>query len=123
VDILGVDPTSFAKVAYWTSDYASQSLANLLAEMQAHIQGPLAGDQQHPIWALIDTQLADNYRLSKGVIFTLDPQDSPSASLFFEVEAIVAHFPTLGASNVNGQVVFSLADFAHALTRICGCRP
>jgi ABC-type lipoprotein release transport system permease subunit len=116
VDILGIDPTSFAKVVYWNSDYASQPLANLLAEMQAHTQGPLAGDQQHPIWALIDTQFADNYRLSKGVIFTLDPQDSPSAALFFEVEAVVAHFPTLGASNVSGQVVFSLADFAHALT-------
>jgi ABC-type lipoprotein release transport system permease subunit len=116
VDILGIDPTSFAKVAYWNSDYASQSLASLLAEMQAHTQGPLAGDQQHPIWALIDTQFADNYRLSKGVIFTLDPQDSPSASLFFEAEAVVAHFPTLGAGSVSGQVVFSLADYTHALT-------
>jgi putative ABC transport system permease protein len=116
VDILGIDPASFAKVTYWNSDYASQSLANLLAEMQAHAQGPLAGDQQHPIWALIDTQFADNYRLSKGVVFTLDPQDSPSAALFFEVEAVVAHFPTLGASGVSGHVVFSLADFAAALT-------
>jgi ABC-type lipoprotein release transport system permease subunit len=116
VDILGIDPTSFAKVVYWNSDYASQPLASLLAQMQAHTQGPLAGDQQHPIWALIDTQFADNYRLSKGVVFTLDPQDSPSASLFFEVEAVVAHFPTLGAATVSGQVIFNLADFAHALT-------
>jgi putative ABC transport system permease protein len=116
VDILGIDPTSFAKVAYWNSDYASQPLANLLAQMQAHTQGPLAGDQQHPIWALIDPQFADNYQLSKGVVFTLDPQDSPSATLFFEVEAVVAHFPTLGASNVSGQVVFNLADYSYALT-------
>jgi putative ABC transport system permease protein len=116
VDILGLDPTSFAKVVYWNSDYASQPLASLLAQMQAHTQGPLAGDRQHPIWALIDTQFADNYQLSKGEVFTLDPHDSPSASLFFEVEAVVAHFPTLGASDVNGQVVFNLADYSYALT-------
>ncbi|PWT76897.1 MAG: hypothetical protein C5B60_03560 [Chloroflexi bacterium] len=116
VDILGIDPTSFASVAYWSSDYASQPLTDLLAQMQAHAQGPLAGDQQHPIWALVDTQFADNYRLSKGVIFTLNPQDSPSATVFFEVEAVVAHFPTLGATNVSGQVVFNLADLTYALT-------
>ena len=116
VDILAIDPTSFAKVAYWNSDYASQPLVNLLGQMQSHAQGAAAGDQQHPIWALIDTQFANNYRLSKGVVFTLVPQDSPSAALFFQVEAVVAHFPTLGDSSVSGQVVFNLADYTDALT-------
>jgi predicted lysophospholipase L1 biosynthesis ABC-type transport system permease subunit len=116
VDILGIDPASFASVAYWSSDYASRPLASLLAEMQAHAQGPMAGDRQHPIWALIDSQFADMYQLSKGVIFTLTPKESPEATLFFEVEAVVPHFPTLAARDVSGQVVFNLADLTYALT-------
>ena len=39
VDMLGVDSTTFANVANpvsWRSDYASQSLPTLMAQMQAH---------------------------------------------------------------------------------------
>ncbi|MGO8948324.1 MAG: FtsX-like permease family protein, partial [Ktedonobacterales bacterium] len=117
VDILGIDPSSFAQVAYWRTDYASQPLAKLLSQMQKHAQGPDAGDRSHPIWALIDTQLASYYRLAPGVVFTLGPQgDNFSTPLFFVVEAIVAHFPTLDGSTVSGQVVFNLADYANAIT-------
>lgn len=115
VDLLGIDPASFAKVAYWRSNYASAPLATLLSRMQAHAQGPLAGEPSHPIWALIDPEFASSYRLAPGVVFTLTPQDSSSASLAFRVEAVVDHFPTLGDSSVSGQVVFNLADYVHAL--------
>jgi len=115
VDLLGIDPTTFARVAYWQSDYASQPLAQLLQEMASHAQGADAGDQSHPIWALIDPQYAENYHLAPGVDFTVTPQDSGTASFFFRVEAVVAHFPTLGDTDVSGKIVFNLADYANAI--------
>jgi hypothetical protein len=50
-----------------------------------------------------------------GVVFTLSPQDSSSATLYFVVGAVVAHFPTLGQTSVNGQVVIDIADYAKSL--------
>ena len=115
VDLLGIDPASFARVAFWQADYASQPLAQLLHVMQSHAQGANAGDQNHPIWALIDPQFAENYHLAPGVVFTVAPQDSGTAQFFFRVEAVVAHFPTLGDTGVTGKIVFNLADYAHAI--------
>ncbi len=114
VDLLGIDPATFAGVAYWQSDFASQPLANLLQDLAAHAQGAEAGDQSHPIWALIDPQFAATYHLAPGLVFTMMPQDSGD-SLFFRVEAIVAHFPTLGETGVSGKLVFNLADYANAI--------
>jgi ABC-type antimicrobial peptide transport system permease subunit len=115
VDLLAIDPTSFARVAYWRSDYASQPLSTLMAKMESKVRGPDAGDQSHPIWALVDAQFAGQYALSPGVVFALAPNDSPFSVFYFVVGAVVAHYPTLGDTAVNGHVVFSLADYANAL--------
>jgi putative ABC transport system permease protein len=115
VDLLGIDPTSFARAAYWRSDYASLPLSTLMAKMQSKARGPEAGDQSHPIWALVDAQFAAQYGLSPGTVFALTPDDIPSSVFYFVVGAVVAHFPTLGDTAVNGHVVFNLADYANAL--------
>ncbi|HLJ82138.1 MAG TPA: FtsX-like permease family protein, partial [Ktedonobacterales bacterium] len=39
VGMLGIDPATFARVAYWRSDYANQSLPSLLDQMHSHEQG------------------------------------------------------------------------------------
>ena len=115
VNLLAIDPATFAEAANWSSDFASKPLATLMEEMQAHTQGASVGDPQHPIWALIDPTFAASYKLAPGVVFTLSPQDSSSATLYFVVGAVVAHFPTLGQTSVNGQVVISIADYAKSL--------
>jgi hypothetical protein len=115
VNLLGIDPATFAEAAYWRSDYASKPLATLMQEMRAHTQGALAGDPKHPIWALIDPTFAGSYQLSPGVVFTLTPEDSSPATLYFVVGAVVDHFPTLGQTSVNGQIVVNIADYASAL--------
>jgi ABC-type lipoprotein release transport system permease subunit len=115
-EVLGIDPTSFAQVAYWRSDYASQPLASLMQQMQANQRpGTTAGDQQHPIWALVDTNFAARYSLQPGVVFSLEPAESSSASLYFVVGATVQHFPTLSDSSVTGFVIANIADYAAAL--------
>jgi hypothetical protein len=115
VNLLAIDPATFAETANWSSDFASKPLATLMEEMQAHTQAASVGDPQHPIWALIDPTFAASYKLAPGVVFTLSPQDSSSATLYFVVGAIVAHFPTLGQTSVNGQVVINIADYAKSL--------
>ena len=115
VNLLAIDPATFAGAAYWRPDDASKPLATLLEGMQAHTQGASAGDSQHPIWALVDPTFAGVYKLAPGVVFTMTPQDSSSATLYFVVGAVVAHFPTLGQTSVNGQVVINIADYTKAI--------
>ncbi len=116
VGLLGIDPSNFGTVAYWRSDFANEPLSRLLSRMQAHAQGALAGDPGHPIWALIDPQFAANYNLAPNVVFVLNPADDPSVPLYFVVEAVVPHFPTLTDNSQSGQIVFNLADYANAVT-------
>jgi ABC-type lipoprotein release transport system permease subunit len=115
VNLLAIDPATFAAVAYWRSNFASKPLGTLMKEMQTRAQGASAGDSQHPIWALVDPAFAANYKLAPGVVFTLSPQDSSSATLYFVVGAEVDHFPTLGDTSVNGQIVMNMTDYAKAL--------
>jgi ABC-type antimicrobial peptide transport system permease subunit len=86
-----------------------------MAKMQSKTQGPHAGEQSHPIWALVDAQFATEYALSPGMDFAVAPSDVPFSDFYFVVGAVVAYFPTLGDTNTNGHVVFDLADYAKAV--------
>src|SRR5262249_31738661 len=74
--VLAIPPALGGQVIYWRDDYADQPLTTLLAQMQAHTQGPRAGDPDHPIWALVDLSLAGTLSLHIGDSFTLTLQYS-----------------------------------------------
>lgn len=116
VQELGVDPASFAQVAYWRSDYADQSLTTLLAAMSRHAQGSAAGARDHPIWSLVSASFASNFSLSVGDGYALLPSLSadPSQAEFFVVGAIVSAFPTIYDAGYSGYVIANSADLIAA---------
>lgn len=115
VDILGVDSPSFATVANavsWRSDYSSQSLPDLMAQMQAHrTQSPSETAAPSPIWAIVSETFAQQLRLKVGFRFQLGVTDIPFTSPTFVVGAIVQDFPTLYPSvSPGGFIVLDLRD-------------
>lgn len=121
VDILGVDSPSFATVANevsWRSDYASQSLPDMMAQMQAHrTQSPPETAASSPIWAIVSETFAEQLRLKVGYRFQLGISDIPFASPTFVVGAIVQEFPTLYPSaSPGGFIVLDLRDLETVIT-------
>ncbi|HEX8730724.1 MAG TPA: FtsX-like permease family protein, partial [Ktedonobacterales bacterium] len=80
VDVLGVDPATFAQTATWRSDYARQSLPQLMAILARAKHGPQAGTSAQPLVALIDQTYANAFQLSVGEAFQLAPQEEGQAS-------------------------------------------
>lgn len=113
---LGIDPATFAQVAYWRADYAGQPLARLLDEMRAHVVGASAGARDHPIWALVSASFAGAFSLSPGDGFALLPSLSADADQaeYFVVGAVVNQFPTLYDSGRSGYLIADAADLIAA---------
>jgi ABC-type lipoprotein release transport system permease subunit len=113
--VFAVDPSTFAQVAYWRSDYASQPLSTLLAQMASHRQGAQAGDENHPLWALVDTRFAANNDLSVGDTFKLAPRENNTSTPSFVVGAIISYFPTASDPSYTSLVVADLSDYTAML--------
>ena len=111
VDILGVDPATFAGVANsfsWRSDYAAQSLPDLMRQMRAGQTRLDAGTEQGqapPIWAIASDGLAQEMRLKVGQRFHLDISDVHFGTPTFVVGAIFHDFPTLYPQQAPGGVM------------------
>lgn len=118
IGLLGIAPDSFASVAYWRSDYASQPLATLLAAMRQHEAGPNAGDADHPIWALVSTSMAAALDLKPGDQFTVVLQTGAQGNLVLTVGAVVNDFPTMFNSYGAGWLVVNESDLLAALANV-----
>jgi ABC-type lipoprotein release transport system permease subunit len=121
VDMLGVDSPTFATVAdpvSWRSDYAAQSLPDLMSQMQAHRMQAQSGTvAPTPAWAIISQTFADQLRLKVGYRFQLAVSDIPFATPTFVVGAIVQDFPTLYPSaSPGGFIVLDLRDLETVIT-------
>lgn len=116
VDILGVDPATFGKVAAWDPGDASQSLASLMGAMKSDEQGAQAGDSTHPIPALVSAQFAQTLSLSAGSKFSLTPKETlDSNPIQFVIIGIVTNFPTMYNEFPDGYVVTDVNDYLAAL--------
>ncbi len=113
--VYAVDPATFAQVAYWRGDYASQSLNALLTQMRAHRQGDQAGEASHPLWALVDTRFASANFLSVGDTFKLDPRENNTTPVTFVVGAIINYFPSAADPTYTSLVVTDLTDYSSML--------
>ncbi|HEV2460961.1 MAG TPA: ABC transporter permease, partial [Ktedonobacterales bacterium] len=103
--------------AYWRSDYAGQSLPSLLVQMGSHAQGVQAGDDDHPIWALVSRAFAANLRVTVGDPITLVLYAGSGGPLKITVGAIVNDFPTMydaTGANDAGYVVVDEPDLISA---------
>ena len=114
VGMLGIDPDSFAQVAYWRGDYAGQSLPSLLAQMRGHEQGAPAGDGGHPMWALVSRGFAANLNVKIGDRITLMLYAGREGEMNIAVGAIVDDFPTMFDATGNGYVVVDERDLLNA---------
>lgn len=114
VDILGVDSPTFAGIANplsWRSDFASQSLPDLMAQMQSHRAAQGALISEHPLWVVVSDTLAQQLHLKVGDRFQLGMTDIPFTTPTFVVGAIVQAFPTLYPARApGGFVVMDLRD-------------
>lgn len=110
-DLLGIDPTSFAGVGYWRTDFASQPLSTLMAGMREHEQGAQAGDQQHPLWTLVSASFASAMHLRPGDRFQMTPQESLNGNPYCIVGAVVSYFPTIFNDAAAGFVVVDERDY------------
>lgn len=121
VDMLGIDPASFGRVAYWQADYANQPLAQLLATMRAHTVGTTAaGQNQHPIWVLIDDRASATFHLTPGSRFNATPVEGLRTPIYFVVGAVVHQFPTMHTSQNSGFAIVNQQDLVAALQQISG---
>jgi ABC-type lipoprotein release transport system permease subunit len=116
VDILGVDPNDFARVAAWRADYAARPLPALMAALKASEQGKNAGDTGHPIGAMVNTTFAQALSLRVGSRFTLAPRESlTSHPIQFIVIGTVANFPTMYNEYPDGYMITDINDYLAAL--------
>jgi putative ABC transport system permease protein len=119
VNVLGVDPDTFAQTATWRSDYASQSLAALTGFIARGPHGSSMGLPNAPMVALVDQTFANNFALQVGSRFQLSPQEAgqsnTSTSAYFVVGAIVNDFPSLYDEFGTGYIVVDLNDYLGAL--------
>lgn len=119
VNLLAVDPGTFAQAATWRSDYASQSLPSLMRILAQSPHGAAAGEAAQPMVALIDQTYASNFQLQVGQRFQLSPQEAgqsnTESSAHFIVGAIVNDFPSLYDEYSTGYIVVDLNDYLAAL--------
>jgi ABC-type lipoprotein release transport system permease subunit len=116
VDALGVDASTFARVAVWRADNASQTLPALMAKLQAGVQGQDAGDAAHPMAALVSAQFAQALGLGPGGKFTLAPKESLYAQPFqFVIVGVVTNFPTMYNEYPDGFIITNVSDYLAAL--------
>lgn len=119
IDILGVDPTTFAQTATWRGDYASQSLPALMNILARAPHGSSMGLANTPMVALVDQTFANNFSLQVGSRFQVSPQEAgqsnTSTSAYFVVGAIVNDFPSLYDNFGTGFVIVDLNDYLGAL--------
>ncbi|HEX6123604.1 MAG TPA: FtsX-like permease family protein, partial [Ktedonobacterales bacterium] len=120
VDMLGVDPSTFAAVTEstsWRTDYAAQSLPALMAQLRAHQSNLEAGSQAHPMWAIVSETLARQSRLKVGDRFQAIISDISYTSTSFVVGAIITQFPTLyPGSAPGGFMILDAHDLDGAIT-------
>jgi ABC-type lipoprotein release transport system permease subunit len=128
VDLLAVDPASWAGVAgvtSWRGDYAATPLSALMAGLRVHQIGAAADDRSgatfagtpsHPVWAIVSQTLADHLHVQPGDHFSLNLPDSSSTPSFLVVGAVVREFPTLyPTASPAGFVVLNLNDCLGAI--------
>jgi putative ABC transport system permease protein len=116
LQLLGIDPGSFARVSgarAWRSDYADLPLDALVRHLQAH-----AGDNvSSGLWALVSEATAERMHLKVGDPFALQMEArSGAANVNFVVGGVVRYFPTLYPDGAPlGFVVTNLSNVATAL--------
>ncbi len=119
VDVLGVDPGTFAQTATWRSDYASQSPAALMSILAHAPHGDTLGESNAPMVAIVDQQFANAFQLQVGARFQLSPQEAgqsnTATSAYFVVGAIVNNFPSLYDEYGTGCIVVDLNDYLAVL--------
>ncbi|MGH2502853.1 MAG: ABC transporter permease, partial [Ktedonobacterales bacterium] len=96
LSMLAVDPTSFTQVVNpvsWRSDYASQSLPQLMQGITSNTTAQSGISQ--PIWAIVSQNFAAQNQLHTGDRFALTLNENVFGSTNFVVGAIVTDFPTL----------------------------
>ncbi|HEY8324439.1 MAG TPA: FtsX-like permease family protein [Ktedonobacterales bacterium] len=114
IDVLGVDPGTFAQTAAWRSDYASQSLTSLMSILAHAKHSGAVGQSDTPIVALVDQSFANIFALHVGDQFQLVPQfqgqSNTSSNAYFVVGAIINQFPTVYDEFGTGAIVVDETD-------------
>ena len=113
--MLGIDPATFAQVAYWRDDYANQSLSTLLDQLRHHTIATGAGESDHPLWAMVSDTFASNLGLMVGSRFALTLQLGIQGDVVMQVGAILHDFPTMFNTFEAGYVVVSEPDLLVAM--------
>ncbi|HEX8997519.1 MAG TPA: ABC transporter permease [Ktedonobacterales bacterium] len=115
--MLAVDPATFSQVVNpisWRSDYANQSLSQLMQGFQAH-DSPQEGASA-PVWAIVSQSFAKQYSVNVGDKFALTLNENIFGTTNFVVGAIVSDFPTLYPQQYpGGFVVVDQTGFAQAV--------
>ncbi|MBF6591324.1 MAG: FtsX-like permease family protein, partial [Ktedonobacterales bacterium] len=121
MDVLGIDPQTFARVAgpvSWRSDYASQSFDQLMSGMRANLRGATVGLPGSPMWIIVSQSLADQFHLRTGDRLALSFSDSIFTPTNIVVGAVVRDFPTVYPTNKPaGFIVIPFADYLNVITR------
>jgi putative ABC transport system permease protein len=119
LDVLAIDPATFASVGgttSWRADYATESLDTLMAGMRAHLAGQSAGSASHPIAAVVSQTFANQLSVRLGDRFAIAFSDSIATTTNLVVGAIVQDFPTLyPQSKAVGFIVVPLSDYLNAI--------
>lgn len=117
LNVLVIDPSTFSQVVNpisWRSDYANQSLPQLMQGFQSHTSAQTGATQ--PVWAIVSQSFAKQFSVNEGDRFALTLNENVFGSTNFVVGAIVSDFPTLYPQQYPaGFVVVDQTSFAQAL--------
>ncbi len=118
LSMLVVDPATFSQVVNpvsWRSDYASESLPQLMQGIQSHTTAQSGSSA--PVWAIVSQNFAQQYSVNVGDKFALTLNENIFGSTNFVVGAIVPDFPTLYPQQYPaGFVIIGKQSFDQAVT-------
>lgn len=101
-----IDPRSFSQTVIWTAQDSSQPLSSLLKPLPSLAVTTLPnGAMGQVIGTIVDQALASQLQLHVGSLFSSSLNDLSQATFYYQVQAIVAHIPT-----VNSVVAASSSD-------------
>lgn len=116
--MLVVDPATFSQVVNstsWRSDYASESLPQLMQGLQANTTTQSGATT--PIWGIVSQSFAQQNFLKVGDKFALTLSENIFGSTNFVVGAIVNDFPTLyPVQYPGGFIIMDQQSFSQAIT-------
>ena len=95
IQVMAVDPATFAQTLYWLPQNSTQPLPSLMAQLST---GRQAAIKSGTIPAIVDDYTLNRLSLHVGATFILHQDNAPVDNVTFTVIAVIQHIPSINNS-------------------------